>query len=75
MNPQLPLGIALRDDASLENFVAGENGQLMAHLAALAGNPGEAVLYLWGIRGNGKSHLLQAVCQAASGGGRLTNRL
>lgn len=70
MNPQLPLGISLRDDATLGNFVAGENRQLLAELARLSAERGEASLYLWGPRGCGKSHLLQAACHAACEHGR-----
>ena len=70
MNPQLHLGITLRDDATLENFVAGENRQLLAELIGLASESGAAPLYLWGPRGCGKSHLLQAACHAASERGR-----
>ncbi len=46
---------------SLQNFVAGENSQLMVTLVQLAARRlPEEVVYLWGPVGAGKSHLLQA---------------
>jgi DnaA family protein len=68
MRPQLPLNVTLRDDATLENYYPGDNEEVMVHLGA-AGERGEAMpLYLWGPRGAGKSHLLQAVCHEAGDG-------
>jgi DnaA family protein len=58
---QLPLRLALRDSATFDNFVPGENG---AALLALQ-DGGESFVYLWGGAGSGKSHLLQALCQWA----------
>lgn len=63
-SPQLPLGIALRETATLEGFVAGANGEA---LAALRGLAKEDRIYLHGPSGTGKSHLLQAACRAAAG--------
>jgi DnaA family protein len=62
MNTQLPLGITWRDQATFGNFFTGDNAQLIDSLAA----SGEALIYLWGEHGCGKSHLLQAVCQQSS---------
>lgn len=55
---QLPLGVRLKAHALFESFVTGANGEL---LAALQGD-GRDPLWLWGGRGCGKTHLLQAVC-------------
>jgi DnaA family protein len=58
---QLALGISPPPQPTLENFVPGANGELLAHLRELqAGNFAESVLYLWGEAGSGKSHLLLA---------------
>lgn len=54
---QLPLAFAA-PPASLENFVAGQNAELLARLRALEI---PRVLYLWGEAGSGKTHLLNAV--------------
>ncbi|PLW82064.1 DnaA regulatory inactivator Hda [Kineobactrum sediminis] len=60
----------LRDDASLESFLATAAQETM--LAALRQQPaqgGEAAIFLHGAIDTGKSHLLQAACQLAGPGG------
>jgi DnaA family protein len=58
---QLALPIAPPPEPTLDNFVPGANAELLARLRALAaGELGEAVLYLWGEPGSGRSHLLAA---------------
>ena len=60
---QLPLGIRLRERATFDSFVVGDNAELVATLRALAaGRAGMG--WLWGAAGSGRSHLLQAVCAA-----------
>lgn len=66
---QLPLGVRLRDTATIENLVPGDNTQAVAAAVALAAG-GAVNLYLWGLAGTGKSHLLQAVGREAAGAGR-----
>jgi DnaA family protein len=60
---QLALGVRLRADAVFESYWPGANAEIVAALQA----PGSAPLWLWGARGSGKTHLLQAVCAAARG--------
>ncbi len=62
---QLPLGISLKTSTTLENFVPGENSQILADLAACIEGNGAEFLYLWGGEGTGKSHLLQGACRLA----------
>lgn len=62
---QLPLGIKLRDTASFASFVAGANAELLAQIQRFPGQ-----IYLHGASGSGKSHLLQATCQAGAAMGR-----
>jgi len=58
---QLALGISPAPQPTLDNFVPGANAELLARLRELqAGTYREAVLYLWGAAGSGKSHLLRA---------------
>ena len=58
---QLVLEIAPRRDPSFEDFVTGGNAELVARLRDLAqGTLAESVVYLWGERGSGRSHLLGA---------------
>ena len=46
---------------TLDNFVVGRNGELLAALRhALSGISVERCIYLWGDQGSGKSHLLSA---------------
>lgn len=59
---QLPLGISLRDDATFDNFYAGNNRVLVDALRALIAGGDEHFIYCWGEEGSGKSHLLQACC-------------
>lgn len=63
---QLLLGITPEHRPTLDNFVVGQNLELLTALRhALAGS-GERFFYLWGEAGSGKSHLLQACVQAFS---------
>ena len=60
---QLVLDIIPAPVPTLDNFVVGRNGEalvaLTSHLKANAGSPAK-VLYLWGMAGSGKSHLIKA---------------
>ena len=63
---QLPLPVRLRDEATLANFLAtAAMKPLLGALRAQATGSGDAVIYLHGPRGSGKSHLLQASCHLA----------
>ena len=59
---QLALGMRLRADALFESFWPGFNAEVLAALKAADPAP----IWLWGAHGSGKTHLLQAVCAAAS---------
>jgi DnaA family protein len=64
---QLPLEVHLRDDATMENFLALDKVQpLVSALQTQLDADGEAVIYLYGPAGTGKSHLLQAGCHVGS---------
>ena len=64
MTRQLALPISPPPEPTLENFVPGANTELLARLRALAaGELREAVLYLWGEPGCGRSHLLAAAAR------------
>jgi len=64
MTKQLPLSIRLRDNATFENFYSANNQQLVTTLqrAAALGDGDATPLYIWGVAGCGKSHLMQAAC-------------
>jgi DnaA family protein len=57
----------LRDRAVFASFLAGGNGLALVAAQQLAAAQGDALLYLHGGEGTGKSHLLQAICAAAHG--------
>ncbi|KTC96483.1 DnaA-like family protein [Legionella geestiana] len=67
MNRQLALALQLNTEATLDNFLWGENALLEAPFHRLVARGEEPCLYVWGPDGCGKSHLLQAACNAASG--------
>ncbi|MFJ1268432.1 DnaA regulatory inactivator Hda [Legionella lytica] len=66
MNKQLALAIKLNDEATLSDFNWGENKLLQQQLQRMLTLKEERLLYLWGCNGSGKSHLLQASCQAVN---------
>lgn len=70
VNPQLPLGLALREGARFESFFPGAHLEIVQALQACARGAGEPLIYLAGAAGLGKSHLLQAACRAAGAAGR-----
>jgi len=62
---QLPLAISAPATPAFDNFVAGSNVEALARVRSLAaGTLGEAILYLWGEPGTGRSHLLRAAARA-----------
>jgi DnaA family protein len=72
--PALPVQIALTQllldlqppqPPSLENFVAGQNSELLTRLRLLATPGCFDALYLWGPTGCGRSHLLSATAALA----------
>lgn len=64
---QLILDISPSPAPSLDNFVIGRNAELHRYLCQLrSGDAPEYFVYLWGVAGAGKSHLLQA-CAAKEG--------
>lgn len=62
LRQQLPLRIGLRDSATFVNFFPGGNAATSHALMQL----NEPFIYLWGGRGSGKTHLLQAACHTVS---------
>jgi DnaA-homolog protein len=62
---QLPLPISAAAQPSLDNYVAGANAEALERVRALArGALKEAVVYLWGEPGSGRTHLLDAAARA-----------
>ena len=74
LSNQLPLPVALRDDATFDNYICSDrfvSGRAMSHSSLLVDQlrrqltGGERYLYLYGNKGCGCSHLLQAACHYA----------
>jgi DnaA family protein len=70
MNPQLPLALRWPRRQRFEHFHAGANAIALAALRAFAVEPEAPWIYLHGVGGSGRSHLLLATCQAATAAGR-----
>ena len=66
MGEQLPLDIALRDEATLERFVTGDNAELIELLTRFDPERQQMVV-ITGVEGSGKTHLLQAVARSQDG--------
>jgi DnaA-homolog protein len=61
---QLPLGISPAREQDFANFVPGSNREALARVMALASQTlEERIVYLWGTRGCGRSHLLAAAAR------------
>jgi DnaA family protein len=56
---QIPLPIAELPAPAFDNFLTGANAAAIAHLEALTAHA--APVYLWGVSGSGKTHLMQAL--------------
>lgn len=68
---QLVLDIRPDSAQSFDNFICGDNAELLAHLIALADPEATNNLYLWGSPASGRSHLLRATADLALRQGRL----
>lgn len=63
---QIPLGLRLPDRAVFTNFLPARNAQALEYARGVAGGEHLGLTWLCGPAGAGKTHLLQAVCAAAS---------
>ncbi|MDK2123125.1 DnaA regulatory inactivator Hda [Parachitinimonas caeni] len=73
---QLPLDLELPHPFAFDNFVVGANAELVFQLSELArGKLPERAIYIWGVTGTGKSHLLNATEQATRAGGFAVARI
>ena len=64
---QLPLAISPAPAPTFDNFIEGANSEALLRVRELAeGNLREAIVYLWGEPGSGRSHLLQAAAARAA---------
>lgn len=63
---QIPLPFTRFERYELAHFRPGDNHLVLEHLKGLAAGGKPTTTYLWGERGSGKSHLLQAMCTRLS---------
>ena len=72
MNTQIPLNIQLPEGISFSNFYVGSNQELVHSLLQSIAGDENRLIYLWGLHGVGKTHLLQAACHEVSEQGKPT---
>ncbi|HYL03132.1 MAG TPA: DnaA regulatory inactivator Hda [Steroidobacteraceae bacterium] len=63
---QIPLSLRLPDRALFASFLPARNAEALTHAQAIARGQVRGVVWLCGPGGAGKTHLLQAICAAAS---------
>ncbi len=64
MTEQLTLQFEFKANQTFNNYHAGGNEETISHLLAFPSSP-EQQIYLWGQRGSGRTHLLNALCHQA----------
>ena len=65
MAEQLPLHFEFRANQTFADFFPGSNQEVVTHLQQCVEGLGEQQIFLWGMSGLGKTHLLQACCHKA----------
>jgi DnaA-homolog protein len=66
MIAQLPLSIRTQGDTTFTSFIPGRNTQAINNIHWLSQGIGEQFIYIWGVSGVGRTHILQAACHSAS---------
>lgn len=62
---QIPLGIGYKEKPGFDLFLEGNNKEVLQCLKNVASGDEKKSVYIWGLKGTGKSHLLQATCMEA----------
>ncbi|MDD5272551.1 MAG: DnaA regulatory inactivator Hda [Methylovulum sp.] len=65
MAEQLPVNFEFRANQTFNDFFPGGNQEVIDHLKKSLAGIGEQQVFIWGDKGLGKSHLLQACCHQA----------
>jgi len=65
ITPQMALAISKNDKASFKNYLVGHNGELISALRSCVQAAEPNLIYLYGISGSGKSHLLFSAMRLA----------
>lgn len=69
-SPQLPLAVSVPPKITLDDFIPGENRQLLALLERIAAGARNETLFIAGAASSGKTHLLMGLCSQAEQRGR-----
>ena len=67
---QLPLAVKLKSAQTFASFVSGQNAPLVHSLSQRTHAQGLATFWVWSVGGAGRTHLLQALCHAATSVGK-----
>lgn len=67
-HPQGVLDLVPARRQTFENFIIGDNAELVALLADAGGSATDRFVYLWGAPGSGRTHLLRAALDVAGDG-------
>lgn len=62
---QIPLALGLQDKPGFDLYVVGNNTEALHNVQSIAKGNKQSCLYVWGVKGSGVSHLLQAACMLA----------
>jgi DnaA-homolog protein len=65
MAQQLPVTFEFKANQTFDDFYPGTNQEIISELKKTVARTGEQLIFLWGEKGHGKSHLLQACCSEA----------
>ena len=63
---QLPLSFGQTEAFSFDQFLTGNNSEVVQKLLSVVNNLQSESIFIWGGEGSGKSHLLQALCKSLS---------
>ncbi len=62
---QYPFNFAIQTELLFSNFFSSRANEALLHFLQDFARSNERLCYLWGNRGSGKTHLLQALCQSS----------
>ncbi len=65
MAEQLPVKFEFKANQTFDSFYPGRNQEIINQLKKSVEGNGEQLIFLWGERSHGKTHLLQACCHEA----------
>lgn len=73
-SPQLPFDFSVSENFSFSNFLVSEKNAELLELVKNFSSHNDVITFIWGNKGVGKSHLLQALCHANDMANKNTNK-